>query len=487
MVGALLAVPPVTGAQSVIPDTLDWHRYYPLAVGNVWEYQVAEGEPLLRREIIGQVEALGKEYFLMEESSYDYDYLRGGTVLALWRRDTLYVRYDTAGTVVAVRAIEADSSATPQNQLLYAFDDGYFDLRTAFGDTVSHGEGSEDYYLVSGGYDKMVEIGTDSSLVPARKFFQSPFWFEHYAADIGYLGGGNLWGPRMTYSKVGHVQHGSPRSNEVVPDSLDWHGYFPMQVGNVWEYTHSLYRPRTSTRPEDESEVRLERHHIISSEARGDTVVYSLVYQERTEENVPISRDTLDLWYDEASASVVGRSVLPGVLDWLRCLDLPFGALDIPADCWWWTQASEVQVFGEVEASTKGFYTIVYGFEAVHDLGVVSGGGGCEPCSPLDDTDYWSLKYAEIKGTKYGTVIVSTQQDAIPETSGLETYPNPTAGVLNVVSHEGKDVVVYDILGRLVLRASLEPSGKATVDMSPFVRGVYVVTVGSRSRTVVVR
>lgn len=47
--------------------------------------------------------------------------------------------------------------------------------------------------------------------------------------------------------------------------AVDPSEFFPLAVGNEWEYEHELVRPRTEDRPVDESETRVERYRILSS------------------------------------------------------------------------------------------------------------------------------------------------------------------------------------------------------------------------------
>ncbi len=203
-----------------LPDTLDWHRYVPLAVGNVWEYQVVEGEPLLRREITGDTTAAdGRTYFILDESSYEYNNFGTGSTLELFWRLTWYVRYDTAGTFVAVLDPAADTLALPQDNPLDGGPEiGYFDLRAAFADTVFYGPGAEQYYAVMGGYGETVQIGGAQVEAVAVKRFSTLFWYARYAADIGYLGGGNLWGPFLTYARVDGTTYGLSRLPTAVED-----------------------------------------------------------------------------------------------------------------------------------------------------------------------------------------------------------------------------------------------------------------------------
>ncbi len=70
LAAALLAVPAL--AQEPVPDSVDWHRYAPLAVGNAWQYAVdTQVHPTLpvyetsyhAVEIVGEVLVNDTSYF----------------------------------------------------------------------------------------------------------------------------------------------------------------------------------------------------------------------------------------------------------------------------------------------------------------------------------------------------------------------------------------------------------------------------------------
>lgn len=193
-----------------IPDTLDWHRYFPLTIGNIWEYQVSEGEPLRRHQIIGDTLAGDHRYAVLVESIYEFD--SRAQALELWSTNRRYVRYDSIGAVFVLPDPEADTLETPRDVALDGETQGYFDLRMAFDDTLYYGTASHAYYVTSGGYGEWISIGAEEVEVAALKVFESTFWRARYAADIGYLGGGNLWGPFLTYARVGEAEYGIGRT-----------------------------------------------------------------------------------------------------------------------------------------------------------------------------------------------------------------------------------------------------------------------------------
>ena len=60
--------------------------------------------------------------------------------------------------------------------------------------------------------------------------------------------------------------------------------------------------------------------------------------------------------------------------------------------------------------------------------------------------------------------------------SGVLVYPNPTKGTINIINAANSEVVVNDVTGREVMRASLT-NAKETVDVNSFAAGVYLLQV----------
>ena len=83
-------------------------------------------------------------------------------------------------------------------------------------------------------------------------------------------------------------------------------------------------------------------------------------------------------------------------------------------------------------------------------------------------------------------VIVANEPEAPPSPTAerLIVYPNPVTNRLTVETiGSDEEVVLYDVLGRVVSRASLS-SGKASLDVSALPAGVYVVRVGTLTQHV---
>lgn len=105
--------PCYTQAQLVpVPDTTDWREYYPLQIGNAWEYKYGNEiwgeypEGYQRREIIGDTLIGQERYFLHQVTFYD-------AAFAPFRSSIDYLRYDTTHTAI-VALVQEDSVAQEQ-------------------------------------------------------------------------------------------------------------------------------------------------------------------------------------------------------------------------------------------------------------------------------------------------------------------------------------------------------------------------------------
>lgn len=205
VLATLAAACPVHAQTPPPPDTLDWHRYYPLAVGNAWEYSDAENPFALFRHVIESDTTIqGRLYYRRVTYSQEVP-IFGDTVFV--NHD--YVRYDTAGVVVAAASPAADTVAADPCA------DNYFarDLRLGFGARVKCPMPPPDSVIVEGAYD-LVWTAPGGELVEVaaiKYFFVDGIIYTEFVADVGPVGGGNLWGPRLHYARVGGVEYGTPR------------------------------------------------------------------------------------------------------------------------------------------------------------------------------------------------------------------------------------------------------------------------------------
>jgi hypothetical protein len=90
---------------------------------------------------------------------------------------------------------------------------------------------------------------------------------------------------------------------------------------------------------------------------------------------------------------------------------------------------------------------------------------------------------ADITKADTATVTVTEGSSTAVETlraTSLQTYPNPTTGLVYLDNPDGAEVEVYTLGGALVLR-----SRAAVVDLSQHAAGAYIIKVGSKVAKVV--
>ena len=201
----LILLTPTLSFCQVINDSLDWHRYFPLEVGNEWQYIDAESGPASRFIIRKDTLVEGRHYFIGRETFFAPD----GSSQTFHPSRDIFLRYDTSGVVVEFDNPDADTGYIPIvfKRGLESFP--VVDLRSDFGSTVDHPDGLSDPINVTGEYETSLGLGQPEITVAAIKDFSSFVWFWSFAADVGFLGGGNLWGPRIRYARVSGVEYGT--------------------------------------------------------------------------------------------------------------------------------------------------------------------------------------------------------------------------------------------------------------------------------------
>lgn len=161
-----------------VTDTLDWRQYYPLEIGNVWEYK-DDNFPLLhlpsyqRREIIGDTLIGDREYFVLYSRVYD-------TNFSIVSEGETYLRYDTLRHTV----IQLSTSGCCPGEYDYIA----CDLSAAFNQEIMCDDGSQVFVL--GGYlPSPYVIGLDTVYAPAEKHFNFGGPGITLAHGIGDVGG----------------------------------------------------------------------------------------------------------------------------------------------------------------------------------------------------------------------------------------------------------------------------------------------------------
>ena len=210
LLAALAAVLP---ASAQTPDTTGAWRYFPLALGNVWEYEVARGSDLLalrRHAVTADTVVDGERFFRIEWTETD----RAGRPVADAR--VSLARFDT--TLGGLRSIAAEGDLL--DNVVYEcgalgapfgtdpYEDGL--IECVLGPSYGPGAG----VTVGGGYGRTVEVGgdvvrTSVKAVDTQGAGEALTW---YAAGVGYLGYVARGAGRLTlrYARVGGVEVGTP-------------------------------------------------------------------------------------------------------------------------------------------------------------------------------------------------------------------------------------------------------------------------------------
>ena len=67
----------------------------------------------------------------------------------------------------------------------------------------------------------------------------------------------------------------------------------------------------------------------------------------------------------------------------------------------------------------------------------------------------------------------------------INIYPNPTSGLVNIISEGEQAVTIFNMVGQRVFEGRCE--GELQIDMKRFGAGVYAVKVGNETQRVVVK
>ena len=176
-------------------DTLEWRGYYPLEIGNAWEWQTQSyWFAIDRREIIADTTIDGKDYFVQAAYTSLIDLLNGGGESSA---DTTLLRYDTlASRVVALTDVGEQE-----------WEGHSCDLSAEFGTTISCAV-VDGRYAYEGEY---LVVGTDTIAFNAVKGFLSlggGISYYHGIGPIPLMGDGNPGGREFTYLRLGGIEYG---------------------------------------------------------------------------------------------------------------------------------------------------------------------------------------------------------------------------------------------------------------------------------------
>ena len=457
----LVLATPALHAQTT-PDPNPAASYYPLAVGNVWEYRdydtktpLPQRYPFERVTVTGQTTLAGRTYFTVVRQQFRRS---GGA----WdeQRDETLVRFDT----LAATARRAVNGGADEDDVLLC----RLDLPVPDSSAFVPCEDSEflTYNVVPGA---TLQIGGD--LVETTIRSERLLYFtRRFAAGIGYLGvegcEGSCTDTRLEYARVGGVTYGAPIADiPLGPDPTPAEAYAPLAVGNRWEYrlvnldgfrgfrrstvvrdtiidgvTWKILRQESFINPTTQTSV-------AESLVRFDPVTANLTYRAPTGSTQPayfcrldvdLTGDGTGLCSGNVTYTKRTQTAPPGVTTTVLTLPTAFGETQVAAG------------LGLVFSAIEGSET--------------------------------TLVFARIDGETFGTPVAG-EVDAAPMAAfALTAAPNPTAGPLSLAltlpAAQTVAVEAFDVLGRRVWqqRAALGAGPQTVaVDASAWAPGVYVV------------
>ncbi len=268
---------------------------------------------------------------------------------------------------------------------------------------------------------------------------------------------------------------GTPLVLAQEPDTTSAWRYFPLHVGNVWEYAGTGPIPTAS-----DYRLTIEADTLI-----GDTRYYVAAH-DGISCSPCIERSLVR--FDPSLGLMVARTNDGEEMRWWLApcpLDAPFEAEVV---CYEGQSGYEVGG-GYDETVELGDGSVLEGvtyktFSDLNLLGYVAGIGFVTKQRLQYEPGGSILIYARVDGVEYGTPFVVSAEAAAPERrAGLGVYPNPLRGTgtieLTLEEPQHAGLAIYDVLGRRVLRLHEGPlpAGRTSLrfDAGVLAPGAYFV------------
>lgn len=474
LLGILLSLP--ASGQGAVPDTTDTANYYPLEVGNRWEYVpdggvVSSNSPsYFRTTIVGDTLIDGVRWFVRRAQAFRNDV--DTRILDSDAREA--IRFDPeAATVVRWTGTQAvlDFPCRLDGPLAEGADAACSD-----GPYLSYAKRTETVD-VAGVPVETVALRFDGT-VPGPTF----------AAGIGDIGQAfeESGGRDLAFASVGGEAYGTPvEGMPNLPDPTPPASYFPLHVGD-----QSVFY-----------EMSVVAHGYTRRTVERDTVIGGRPYFVITWDKYDLRSDA-PTWRPGRRGILRYDSTTTNVLQWNEVWTVPeivvcrLGAdLNVEVECGDGTTSSYYEPTTDhsvvIGGKTYEVLSIKYpGPFAVlpQPPGFASGIGMLEWNAPANAVS--RFEYARIGSVEYGTYPVAA--DDAPEASrlGVRVTPTPASGpvavTLTIPEAAWVTVEAFDALGRRVARTEAAlPAGPAQValDAGAWAPGHYVVRVTAGAAT----
>ncbi len=271
----------------------------------------------------------------------------------------------------------------------------------------------------------------------------------------------------------------------IQPDTLDWRGYYPLEIGNVWELRFEGAFRTTVRR------LRIETDTLVA----GQRWFVQTLYEEGWDTGRDVaSYDTLLLRYDEPYGRILAHSPSTGE-EWDHTCDL---SGDFGAEVWCGADLREhahsVPFIGYYASDPEyanshilvGSDTVTY---AAAKYSPVTGGWsivsyyhGVGPLPSWGDDSYGgtiTFSYLRLSGVEYGKAATFVGTERVPEDAAFQmaVYPNPARETLWIAvgdSDHVRSLSIYDGMGRLQQRYGACES-PCRLSLGTIASGVYMV------------
>lgn len=475
------------------PDTTTWQRYFPLEVGNIWQYRqhfIEESEEHWSWAITGQVETGGQVYFELERC--DATANGGATCDA-----PVLLRYDDDHAMIVRR--EEDGEEVWWDELPCGMD---ADFNEPYECT---GPGTESVSLYPyGSYGANVSVPPDEIDEDTHKYFQvfvgtgpslhAGLGMTDYFIEL------QAEPPKLVYAHVGGEQVGTPAfascdpvdaapgSGIVCPDTTDWRRYLPLEVGNAWQY---------------HVDPPVQSSYEHGTEIVGETEIDGEFYFLARRCTKPLFDDLtcsspFPIRYDEASRTVVRRRMgADGNVEFVQFQVSDYGLPPCPLDAPFGESVQECTFLAEIPYLVSGAYGV--GFGGIGDTrkefddllqGSITLVAGLGPvgANNIDTDTREDILYARIGGEEVGTpaFVFPTAGEPIAAqptaTAFTAVFPNPARGPVQAQYALGAAQAVtlelIDLLGRRVRSEDVgrQAAGahEVRLDMGGLRPGLYV-------------
>ena len=119
----------------------------------------------------------------------------------------------------------------------------------------------------------------------------------------------------------------------------------------------------------------------------------------------------------------------------------------------------------------------------IYDAGGNGLDGGVYGLKAGSTTIFSGSTFGESESNEFSYEVTANVEECLDRSVNI--YPNPTDGILNVVSKGEQIVVVYNTIGQIVFEGICD--GLLQIDMKHFGAGIYAIKVGNETQRVVVR